>query len=458
MNIPEIERTLRRIARRYTDNPEDIRDLTQTALMTCWAVSQKKPDASNAYLVGAGRHAIQSQLQKESRQKRRPAHLTSFSAPIGNTDLTIEETIGYNDQQPQEAAIEALGQQFGTAFSKYLRKHELLESILHDENGEALPKAVVQFVIRDVPLARVPDVVDEEFFRNLGLEPFLDAFYDGSAFEAVSHVHPGKFLPGQFSVPSGYWKGEKGYHHLMSAVRGILLNKGVTNAGEIRKVISNDFQGLDWAMTNHFGKASHHLALKVIFPELQPWDFHNTSRGFYNSVENQRLALTAYLVDQGSKPITELTPEATYEQGLRKFVSVESLKEHKLSTLLQKYHMSVYRLFHEIFPAQILPWTLYNTTVAFREHPRETADQGMKWLIEEYFGFSQEELPVMFSGRLLKRTGFGGYFTNPTIGYRGSTYEVVNRIYPGVFQKSDFRRARHIIVPDHPDFSRPRKK
>ena len=153
-------------------------------------------------------------------------------------------------------------------------------------------------------------------------------------------------------------------------------------------------------------------------------------------------SVIAYLNDNDCPSLHGLSPEDTYELGLRLFVTKVSMCEYGLRALLKRYTGSTYAVFKTLFPDQILEWTLNGSKDAWRHEPRETAARAIRWLFEDYLRIPVDELPDYATNRLFWDVGFSGILTNRRIGFNSSTFDAVDNAYPGRFSRDDFSQFR----------------
>lgn len=441
----KIEKIVIASARRYSRNSSEIDDLAQIGRIAVWNASQRKPDANLSYYGAVIKYAMINSKKKDGAQKRNPSGgLVSLNEELGEDGFTLEETIGVNDELKPESRdlLDLLKLELRRRYGRsYVRK------IGMEQNPRKLIRRLVRNTIEEIakiPKEEIPSRADYQFFIDHGLGRILWVFYKNSPFKAINDAYNGDFLRWEFNrVPAGFWRGKDGYENALIAVNWLLNKNEVGSKRTIDSITIADFEkeGLGGMIQQVFN-SSPYLALKSKFHDLKPWEVRVVPKGFLNNLENCAVALDSYLIDNGVQLLHGLTPEETYDQGLRRFVSKDSLIEYGLYGLVARFGRSPQRLFSAFYPEQILPWTLAGSKDTWKEEPRKTAALAVRWLFDKYLMIPTEEIPSYASNKFFWRLGFSGILTNRNIGFNSSTYQAVNNAYPGVFSPFDFRRGK----------------
>lgn len=446
MDLDSLEGGIRAIARRYAKNASEIEDLEQLGRVAAWQVCERVSDANRTYVLGAVNFALLNELRKRRAQKRMPdGGFVSLQQPLSSEgNFTIEDTLGeegfeFGDKELIQTLHYAIRERFGRNY---------VQKIKTERRPRELVKRIIRGVVdaSNLGLEEIPHKVDFKFFRDVGLESLLWVFYRNSPYAAINDAFGGTFLPWEWHrTPKNYWRGKDGYVHALEAVKWFVDVKDLTTPSKCRKISYDDFEkvGLGSMLQVHFNWNSF-LALKTAIPELKPWQTKQTSHGYFDDGGNRCDAVTSYLLDRDSLPLSGLTPEETYELGLRLFVSKQDMSDYGLRSLFSRYRGSTYRLFTDIFPDQILPWTLTSVKEPWRENPCEVAADAVRWLFDDYLEMSVDDIPCYATCDLFWMVGFSGILTNRTIGFNSSPFAAVDNAYPGVFSTSDFDRCREI--------------
>ena len=456
MKLEDLEHAITGVARKYSSSPHDIKDYEQLGRIVAWEILSKEPTREKPYILGAVNHAILNELRKNRAQKRLPSGgLVSLDEPIaGFEDLTLGDTIGTSqDFSSKSELLETLHREIKGRYGK-----RYLMGIRKECNPRRIVSRLIRAIISEVeeiPQEEIPRKVNYQFFVERDMARLLWVFYKNSAFRAVQEAYPGIFLPWEFNrVPKDFWTGKDGSENILQALNWFKEKRGIKDENDCMRIRGEDFEndGLDYVLNYCFNGVPY-LALKTIFPNLQPWQTSSTPDHFFDSRENQLTAILSFLVSNNLPSIVGLNSEETYELGLRKLVSKDNLGDHGLRVVLKHHGGSTYRLFKNLFPEQILPWTLAGVKEAWKEEPRKIATKAIRWLFDDYLAIPQDELPKYASNYLFWRVGFSGILTNKRIGFSSSPYRAVNSAYPGIFSESDFRggKGRVIMRVDTPD-------
>jgi hypothetical protein len=447
MDLEDLRPRMHKLARRYAKTPQEIEDMAQIGLIGCWLLLEQQPDASLALLVTAAERDMMGAIRHETAKKRRPAgNFVSLQAPT-HDQLTLEGIVGTVPEnlvrEYHESLVLVLKQKYGNNY---------VSNMKDCKNIPYIRRRVVQsiFEAEHVPLEKIPAALEPEYFQKRGFGRFLQILYGDCAVSAVMDAFDGIFLPWDFRrVPHGYWQGRSGRHHANLATNWLINKVAAEQSRQAESLTAEDFKKARLAgMLNAQFHGSPRLAVQSVRPTIRPWEFNATPANYFRWIRNQKLALDSFLIDKTGQTLTGLTPEEAYDCGLREHVSKDALKEYGLTNLLARHKGSTYRTFRRHYAEQILPWSLNNVQEPWRDNPRATADDAMRWLIEKYLDLPRDELPRYFSARVIARVRFSGIFTNPRIGYGGSTFAVVDSLYPGKYSRDDFRDVqRGVVMP-----------
>ena len=448
MDLDAYEPFIKAMARRYAASPSEIDDCAQVGRIHAWNALERNPVDPGPYVRKAIKYGIIQKIQYDTRRIRNPTGgFTSYNSPISDDDdRTLENLVG-KERLPTgrefvDSVKDELRQKYGRNFLKGLEE---------ERYSKVIVQKIIRTVIEDVeqiPFEEIPEVVDQNFFIERGMINFLIKFYSNSPYMADNDAYQKRILPWEWSrVPQRYWQGPFRMKRASDALEWFANKKEINCIEDCGKIIKKDFaeEGLGGMLRILF-RDSTFAALKILYPELRPWNMKHAPNNTYDNEQNRIDALNDYLIFNNVIPLHNLSPEETYDQiGLSKFLTKKSVMDFGLCTLLNKYDRSVYKMFVENFPEQILPWTIKNAKAVWKEKPRETAIKSMKWLFEDYLQLEEEELPQYVSQKLFRRLRFSGIMTKKEVGFRDSPFEAVNAVYPNVYSLDDFRRGRKTV-------------
>ena len=434
MNASQYEGLIVSLSRRYGESSGQIEYLDRLGRVTVFKLLEKNSDIDPSTISSFLERKFQSVIFDSSSKISRD--LVSITSDLDSQVRTSElsSLCTFND---------ILRKRFGREFNRAISEKDDSQTICR-----GITRTLIEKVYR-IPINEIPDRVNYELFRKSGIVTFLWAFYKNSAFRAVIDAYPDEVIPWKFKKkPNGFWRGKYGYERAKDAMKWFCSKNGINSVEDCSGVDTSSFisEGLGGLLEFHFN-SSPYLALKSVFPNLKPWKIGRAPKGYYKNKNNQIEAILGYLMDNFVPTILEYNPEEVYETGLRVFVCKDDMNKYGLRGLLAKYSGNVYKMFCELFPGKILPWTLNSVKEPWRKNPKETGARAIRWLFDSYLMISQKEIPYYATDELFWRVGFSGIMTNRSIGFNSSPYIAINSAYPGVFQKEDFKRSRWDRLP-----------
>ena len=87
-----------------------------------------------------------------------------------------------------------------------------------------------------------------------------------------------------------------------------------------------------------------------------------------------------------------------------------------------------------------MPWSLRGSKDVWKENPKETAADAIRWLFEKYLNIPINEIPQYATCKLFWNVGFSGILTNRNINFNSSPYLAVDNAYPGRFSRDEFHK------------------
>ncbi|NQU98643.1 hypothetical protein HQ533_04195 [Candidatus Woesearchaeota archaeon] len=443
MNFLEIEDSIKFLARRYAD-PYMIEDFEQIGRITAWQLLETDSTFSKSYILTAVKHDMIDQLRFLNAEKRKPEKgFISLDAPINHEGgRTYHDVIGgrnefFPDVEATETILDTLKNKYGHYYIYKLKK------------TEAKPILIVRRIIRtaiedvaQIKFEEIPSKVDWNFFKSMKLGKLLWVFYRNSPARAVMDTYPGEFVPWNFKrAGRKYWTGKRGYNNAVMAVSWFAKKKNIQTIDDCVDIRAEDFkkEGLGSMLKNVFN-SSPYSALKVLFPEFKAWKLNITPRGYFDNHDNKLNAVVDYLITNNIGNISNMTSEEVFDTRLKSDATTRSLKEAGLRGLMSRYSNSNYRMFKDLFPEQILPWSINGAKEPWKKDPEKTSADAIQWLFENYLNMSTEDIPRHATYNLFLNVGFTGIVINR---FNNSIYKTVDNAYPGMFSQSDFKRRNY---------------
>ncbi len=424
-------------ARRYAGNPSEIEDFEQIGRIAIWQKLEKEPSAHISHVLSSSKYAMINYINKGKAQKRKPRE------KIISIDTLFESNRGVSDRNKEiifEKDLivfmkESLREKFGKRYYEGIKELDFPKKTIRRIFRAAIEE------IAEIGIEDVPSKVTYNFFKKMKLDWPLWVFYDNSPASAIMDIYKNKFVPWQFPrVPAGYWKGKVGTRRTRQALEWFCKKKNIKSEKDCREIRCDDFgeEGLRGMLHAKF-QNSPYLALKSVFPNLNLKD-KKYIKNYFDTREKKMIAVTDYLVEIGIGDISDMTPEELYDTDFKTKIKTPELRK-KFSGLMKQYKGSSYLLFKDLFPNQILPWSIYSP-YGWRGNYQEGAKDAVKWLFEKYLQIPIEEIPSYATLEFFKKIGFWGLLTNKKIGFNSSPYLAINNAYPGLFDKKDFDRHR----------------
>lgn len=449
MEISDFEGIIKSFARRFASGQSEIEDFEQIGRTTAWQVIETKPDKPPAYVSASIKYAMLNKIKRDSAKKRMPeGGLVSIHEPlIDGKEFTLEDILGEEavfrvDDDLKKLLFQTLKSKYGYFFIR--------EIINQEEDPQEMVRKIIRIALEDVAGLtpdEIPHVVSYQFFRGMGLERLLWTFYRNSPYRAVDDAYPDTFVLWEFRrVSNNFWSGSEGWNNVLYALKWFAQAMELHTSEDCRYVKLEDFEryGLNGMVQVHFNW-SPYLALSAIFPDLKPWQTKQTSANYFLDRNNREEALKWFLLHQGIGQISKISPEEVYDTDIRVINVKKSLEDDGLRALLKQYDNSTYRLFTDIFPEQILPWTLRFMKIPWRDEPYKVAGDAIRWLFEDYLEIPINQIPSYATCKLFWNVGFSGILTNRRMNFNSSPYAAVDNAYPGRFSPEDFDKHRRII-------------
>jgi hypothetical protein len=116
----------------------------------------------------------------------------------------------------------------------------------------------------------------------MGLQNLLWVYYNNSPFNAVMDAYIGEIPIWKFRLPQGFWNGRQGQKNIRRALECFAKSKKIGQPKHCRNIQCVDFEeaGLS-TLINAYFNGSPYLALKTLFPDLEPWQSSRVGVGYY---------------------------------------------------------------------------------------------------------------------------------------------------------------------------------
>lgn len=437
ISFEKFEKFIKSQARRYAGKPSEIEDFEQIGRIAIWQKLKKEPLAHISHILSSSKYAMLNYINKQKRQKRRPPggiisldtlFESNGDVSDGNREIIFEEDLIIF---MKKSLRESFGNKYCEGIKKLNSPRKIVKKIFRTTIEE----------IAEIGIEDVPSKVTYNFFKKMKLDWPLWVFYNNSPASAIMDIYKNEFVPWQFPrVPAGYWKGKAGTRRTRQALEWFCKKKNIKSKGDCSGIKCDDFgkEGLRGMLLAKF-QNSPYLALKSIFPNLNLKDKKYIKNRF-DTHKKKMIAVVDYLIEIGIGDISDMTPEELYDTDFKTKIKTTELRK-KFSGLMKQHKGSSYLLFKDLFPNQILPWSL-PSPFGWRKNYKETAKEAIKWLFEKYLQIPTEEIPSYATQEFFKKVGFGGLLTNKKIGFNCSPYLAIDNAYPGLFDKEDFNKHR----------------
>ena len=165
-----------------------------------------------------------------------------------------------------------------------------------------------------------------KLFKDNGLAGMMDCVFNGSPYEAINNLYPGKYKAWEFkNVPVGYWRNK---NNSSEATRWLIEEKLKLSDEDIKKYLSYKLfkdNGLVGMLQSAFN-SSPYEAINSVYPnKFKQWELKCVPMNYWNDKENGIKAMK-WLIEEKLK----LTDEE-----LKENMSFKLLKENGLSSMLQ---------------------------------------------------------------------------------------------------------------------------
>lgn len=437
----KFERYIKSQARKYagyTGKSYEIKDLEQVGRIAIWQQLKKEPSSPISHILGSSKYAMIDYINKGRAQKRNPRER------IISLDTLFESNRGVSDGKGEVVFKEDL-----ITFTKKSLKEKFGRRCYEGINRSDFPKRTIRNLFRaaiediaKIGIEDIPSKVNYSFFKEMKLDWPLWVFYNNSPASAIIDIYKNKFVPWQFpKVPAGYWKGKRGIRRTKQALDWFCKKKNIKSESDCREIRCDDFnnEGLRGMLIDKF-QNSPYLALKSVFPNLNLKD-KKYIKNYFDTREKKRTAVGEYLTEIGIGDISDMTPEELYDTDFKTKIRTTELRKKFPGLMVNEYKGNAYLLFKDLFPDQILPWSIHNSS-GWKGEYKEKAKDAVKWLFEKYLQIPTEEIPSYATLGFFRKVGFGGLLTNKKVGFNGSPYLAIDNAYPGLFSKKDFDRHR----------------
>ncbi len=195
-------------------------------------------------------------------------------------------------------------------------------------------------------------------FKDTRLTGLIETY---GLYELLRRVKP-DLKPWQLKETSnGYWDDPE---HVKEAVKWLVEEKAKEGKG-VGDITKQDF--IDSGLTTLVRSKSVYSLLKLVKPDLKPWQLRQVTAGYWDDLKNVKEAV-GWLVEEMAKEGKKIE-EITYKD----FVDA------KLGTLVG--HYKLYNLLKMVKP-DLKPWQLNRVPDGYWDDPKNVKE-AVEWLVEE---------------------------------------------------------------------------
>lgn len=275
--------------------------------------------------------------------------------------------------------------------------------------------------------SNIPKVVTRKFLMKYSLSGMLGIVFNGSPYEMVNTIYPNKFKPWDFQKPPrGYWENRD---NCIYAVKWLLEEKLKLTDDEIREKYCADLfyeHRVSGALARGFS-GSPFKAIDAVYPgKFNEWDF-STQKNFWSNEEN-KIRATKWLIEEKLK---------FNDYDIKNNLTSELFDKHGLKGMLKLYNGSPYAAIDAAYPNRFKAWEFSLTPYGFYDDEKNRLD-ALRWLIEEKFKLTDEEIKEKVSVNFFKENSLGGLLS---IHFNGSPHAAINTLYPGKFKRWELKQS-----------------
>lgn len=272
------------------------------------------------------------------------------------------------------------------------------------------------FEKNSIPLEKIPEVVDEHFFRRNGLGRMLAALFKGDPSLAIENAYPGQFKAWEFKYAPQLWKRKSARNLAPEATKWMVEEKmGLKPEESLWEVTFADFKehGLQPMLTEAYRGKSYFDALVDAYPELY----------------GQKLKTIMEIVE-ANWPKERVPPFRSAPVKTR--IVQDIIQDIEDVTAFDPVQIAVGYL-HRRFPylQDKHPWEFKYENRWQTENAGEMARQAVRWMIEQKEGMTPEAATQRLSEETFRRYGLEDMLEEV---FHNSIYKAIEAAYPYMFK------------------------
>ena len=257
-------------------------------------------------------------------------------------------------------------------------------------------------------------------FIDHGLSGMMQIVFNYSPYKALELIYPGRFKPWQLSyVPHGFWNKETA----REATRWLIEEKlKWTDEDIIEKFSYYTFldNGLIGMLENVFC-TSPYQALENAYPRrFKAWQLSCVVHNYWN--KETGIEATKWLIEKKLK---------WSDEDICNNLCAKTFEKNGLGSMLTNvFNTSPYQALNAVYPDKFKPWQLKYVPNGYWNE--ETAREAIKWLVEEKFKWTDEDICRQLSIETFKKNGLAGMLVQI---FNGSPHSAIEHTYPNRFTK-----------------------
>ena len=285
----------------------------------------------------------------------------------------------------------------GIKLTKYL-----LEDILHWSDEEICQK------------------IAKEVFHKYKLKGMLQSIFNSSPYQALEATYPGRFKPWQLnSVSHNYWNEQTAREATIWLLEEKLKwsDEDICMKLNTKTFIDHGLSGMMQIVFNY----SPYKALELIYPgRFKAWELSCVVHNYWN--KETGIEATKWLIEKKLK---------WSDEDICNNLCAKTFEKNGLGSMLTKvFNTSPYQALNAVYPDKFKPWQLKSVPNGYWNE--ETAREAIKWLVEEKFKWTDEDICRQLSIETFKKNGLAGMLVQI---FNGSPHSAIEHTYPNRFTK-----------------------
>lgn len=297
-------------------------------------------------------------------------------------------------------------------------------------NSLEISKTLTKYLIEDILQLSNEDIktkFNRKLLRDNKLGGMLLICFNSNHFKALDNAYPNLFKEWEFgSVSHGFWEDN---NNCINAIKWLIEDELKWSDEEVKLNLSKKTfkeNNLGNLFKNYFN-GSPFQAIELAYPgKFQPWELNTSPQGYWNDINNG-IKATKWLIEDKLK----LTDKQLKEQ-----LSIKLFENNGLRGMLaQCFNCSPYDAINSLYQNKFQPWEFKCVSQSYWKND-DNKRKAIKWLIEDKYMFSDEELKQKLSLKLFVDNGLNSLIT---VHFNNNKFKAIDFAYPGKFKKSDFK-------------------